>query len=502
MYRILTLLIIALTATACSLVRYQPYPRNQMDFPHRAETGRVSSAAKDWQDSNNDAQLIEPGQTFTLAEIDGPGRITHIWMTIGAFARFYPRECVIRMYWDGAKTPAVEAPLGDFFGVGHGLSQSFHSRYVANSSYGRAYNCYWPMPFRQSARITLTNDSPTHPIGLYWQVDYENRPVPKEVPYFHAQYRQENPPSPGKDYLLFEGKGKGHYVGTVLSVRMSQPGWFGEGDDRFFVDGATSPTLSGTGTEDYFNDAWAFRQFHNPLYGVSVWEGQDIGDRGTMYRWHEHSPVFFEESLKAVIEHKGNTFNEEGRLISPYTDKRPDFYSSVAYWYQMPPAKRFAAMPPCEERYPPYFTLEAEDLLPLKTMNPQKYALDSYQFYSGGEGLRINSAGEPQGEFEIPFQVETPGQYLVFLRVWPRSDSGVYHFGLNGVSKTGQRDFYATNGRFTDVKIGELETLKAGTNTIQAICVGANESAQARALFVDCLYLEPIRLQKRPEQAE
>ena len=183
-------------------------------------------------------------------------------------------------------------PLGDFFAAGHGMQVNVNSSRVSTSSFGRAYNSYWAMPFRKSARITLTNESSSESMGLYWYVEWEKRDIPEDVPYFYAQYRQENPVKPGSDYLIADIKGKGHYAGTVLSVRASHPGWFGEGDDRFYIDGDSIPTLHGTGTEDYFNDAWAFRVVNRPNYGVSIWEGMNAGSHITAYRWHVTDPVF------------------------------------------------------------------------------------------------------------------------------------------------------------------------------------------------------------------
>ena len=186
--------------------------------------------------------------------------------------------------------------------------------------------------------------------------------IPEDVPYFYAQYRQENPVKPGSDYLIADIKGKGHYAGTVLSVRASHPGWFGEGDDRFYIDGDTIPTLQGTGTEDYFNDAWAFRVVNRPNYGVSIWEGMNAGSHITAYRWHVTDPVFFEDSLRFTIEHKGNLFFENYTLAEAYTDRRPDFFSSVAFWYQQGEPNPFPELPPASERMPPFKLIQVDEI--------------------------------------------------------------------------------------------------------------------------------------------
>ena len=297
------------------------------------ETHRISST--DTTGGNGDAAYIKPGETIVLAEIDGPGAITHIWNTINA-EKYYSRMLILRFYWDGQETPTVEAPLGDFFGVGHGLNHPFQS-FVSNaSSEGRARNCYWFMPFKRSAKVTVTHEG-FEPVGaFYYYIDYRTyRSLPDDLLYFHACYRQATPNPKvnlgGKNldgktnYLLMETTGRGQYVGTVLSVQMNTKGWFGEGDDMFFVDGAEKPTMTGTGTEDYFNDAWGFREFSYPYHGVSLWEGYEKGHRGTAYKWHVFDPVAFTKSLRATIEH-GHA-----------NDRQDDFYS-VSFWYQTLPS--------------------------------------------------------------------------------------------------------------------------------------------------------------------
>jgi hypothetical protein len=192
------------------------------------------------------------------------------------------------------------------------------------------------MPFRKSAKVTLTNEATDYgKVSFYYYLDWEKLPeLPPEVLYFHARYRQAMPAQPG-DYTILETHGTGHYVGTVYSAQQVKTGWFGEGDDRFYIDGEQVPSLRGTGTEDYFNDAWGFRQFATPFYGVSLWEGVFPGDRVTAYRWHVTDPVRFRKSLKVAIEHKGSIFTDAGVQVAS-SDERPDWLSSVALWYQTP----------------------------------------------------------------------------------------------------------------------------------------------------------------------
>src|SRR6185295_4359471 len=169
----------------------------------------------------------------------------------------WPRLLRLRVYYDGSPVPSVDAPLGDFFAVGHGFERPVRSLMVRDSSEGRSRNSYWPMPFRKSCRITITNEGRRRVANLYYHVDWQKlEALPETTPYFHARYRQALPNSGGKPYEVLAVSGRGHYVGTVLSVVQAEAGWFGEGDDFFFVDGEAVPSIEGTGSEDYFNDAW------------------------------------------------------------------------------------------------------------------------------------------------------------------------------------------------------------------------------------------------------
>jgi hypothetical protein len=189
---------------------------------------------------------------------EGPGIVTHIWLTIAANEYGWPRLLRLRVYYDGSAEPSVDAPVGDFFGVGHGFERAVKSLMVRNSSEGRARNSYWPMPFRKPCRITITNEGRRRVSNVYYHVDWEkHKELPADTAYFHARYRQELPaPADGKPYAFLNVKGRGFYVGTVLSVVQAEAGWFGEGDEHFFVDGEKNASIEGTGSEDYFNDAW------------------------------------------------------------------------------------------------------------------------------------------------------------------------------------------------------------------------------------------------------
>ena len=252
------------------------------------------------------------------------------------------------MYWDDAKEPAVEAPIGDFFAAGFGRRSEIRSVPVQVEG-GDAYNCYWQMPFTKRALITVTNESHKNVRSFYYHIDYtEGDSIPEKTPYFCAQYRNEFPEKTGTDYLILDAEGQGHYVGTVMSVRSRSPFWFGEGDPKFYVDGEKKPTIQGTGTEDYFLMAWGLNEALFPYYGCTYMSSdfEDLGVEYCLYRWHIADPVWFTTSLRFEIEHKGwmsDDETESGKVEGHV--EREDDMATVAFWYQVGQPKRFAPIP-------------------------------------------------------------------------------------------------------------------------------------------------------------
>ncbi|MBC7330108.1 DUF2961 domain-containing protein [bacterium] len=454
---------------------------------------RASSADPNWENGNGDARYIAPKQTFTLAELKGPGIITHIWFTIWAEDKYFPRSLVLRIYWDDEKEPSVESPLGDFFAVGHGLLTNLNSIPVQISSEGRAYNCYWLMPFRKSAKITITNDSPDKAVGaLYYMIDWlKLKSLPPDIPYFHAQYRQEYPCQMGKDYLILKTVGKGFYVGTVLSVQMNQPGWFGEGDDRFYIDGEKIPSIQGTGTEDYFNDAWGFRPFNQPYHGVSIWEGFDIDDRGTAYRWHIQDPIPFKKSLMVTIEHKGAEFDFENNRYTSGFAERDDFFSSVAFWYQTGKAPRFAKIPPLEDRFVPHTYIEAESLLQTAKASPQDALQTQDGNWSGGKQIFFTPPSQ-DASLELRFFVPTDGLYVLKADITHSWDYGVYQAYLDDKPVGGAYDLYNPTVQTKRLKLGVIK-LTSGEHTLRFVCQGKSESSKGFFFGIDGIYLRKIK---------
>jgi hypothetical protein len=332
-------------------------------LPQAKDYVQKRSSSYDRSGGNADYREIAAGETLTLLDESGPALISHVWITMDADDPNHLKSLVLRMYWDGEAAPSVEAPVGDFFGLGLGdyfLYQSFPLAVGAD----KALNSFFPMPFQKHARITVTNESSQKVKYFYFNIDYRtySKPLPADLLYFHAQYRQANPgkgwttqwtrnedpltenaknPKGEGNYVWMEATGRGHFVGVTMSVLQNQDDWWGEGDDMFFIDGETTPSIIGTGSEDYFLGAWDFgtHAFSYGLFGAPVKGENRAGARWSVYRFHLDSPIPFSKSLRATIEH-GNA------------NHRSDDYFSVAYWYQTEPHGPFPELPSLSERLP------------------------------------------------------------------------------------------------------------------------------------------------------
>jgi hypothetical protein len=291
-------------------------------------------------------------ETITIAEIEGPGAIQHIWLTV--HPRHW-RQLVLRIYWDGEETPSVETPIGDFFCSGWCERANISSLPVAVNPAG-GFNSYWEMPFRKSARITVENlrPDPVEP-ALYYQVTYTLTEIPEDCAYFHAQWRRSNPLPYQTDHTLLDGvQGQGHYVGTYLAWGVNNNGWWGEGEIKFFMDGDGQwPTICGTGTEDYFGGAWNFEHpqgqygtFSTPYLGLPQVIKPDglyrAQQRFGMYRWHVMDPIRFQSDLKVTIQALGWRTRLEGKMR--YLPLQDDI-ASTAFWYQREPHAPFPELP-------------------------------------------------------------------------------------------------------------------------------------------------------------
>lgn len=457
--------------------------------PARFRSERASSANPDLS-KNGDARGIDPGATLVIADLEGPGIITHIWNTLGTADPLAGRNLVLRCYWDDHDQPSVQAPLGDFFGVGHGAEADFASLPVAVSSFGRARSCYWPMPFRKRARVTVTNESALRVDSFYWYVDWQrHESLADDVPYFHAEYRQAMPAEPG-DYTILEARGRGHYVGTVYSAHQVKLGWFGEGDDRFYIDGEEYPSLSGTGTEDYFGDAWGFRQFATPHFGVSLWEGYFPGDRVTAYRWHLADPVAFRESLRVTIEHRGSIFTDLGVEQGSFVE-RPDWLSSVAYWYQTPVAGCTFTLPPAADRLAPYRVFSPEQL----TIR----AKPALGLVKQAEGV-VYIPGRDDAQIEIDFEVEEKGRYQINATLLHSVFGGVYQPLLDGKPIGEPLDLCQQGFDPLWVRL-DLHDLRPGTHTISFEGRGTSPQLRSKAPRMHAFGLRALVLLRLEDMA-
>lgn len=431
---------------------------------------RASSSNPDWANSNVDYRFIKPGEVLTLADLKGPGTVHRIWMTVLPSEPGYPRLLTLRIYWDGEKEPSVECPIGDFFGVGHGMDVAMDSLPVRDSAEGRARSCVWAMPFRKSARITVTNEGTHATWGFYYNIDAEQGPVPRDAPYFHASYRQAFPCSPG-NYTIAEITGRGHYVGTVLSVRSLSEGWFGEGDESMYVDGEKAPSIRGTGLEDYFGEAWALRKTNGAYNGCSVWEGGYPGARYTCFRWHVPDPVRFTKGLKVEFEHKGVGIGPDGKGSNNV--ERPDEYSSVAFWYQTGKHAPYPPLPSGMDRLPfDYRKLIEVESLALAQPTSGTTEIQSIPGLHGDRQLEWSNA-EPAGELKLPFTLEKAGPNQLMILGTHRWDGGTLQAFIDGIPLGNPISFLSGEYLMNREMPLPLLTLHAGRHVLSLRCVSA-----------------------------
>jgi hypothetical protein len=458
--------------------------------------------------SNDDSKRIMPGETLVMANLQGPGMVTHIWVTVADNEFAWPRLLRLRVYYDGKKTPSVDAPLGDFFGVGHGYEADVNSIMVRDSSFGRARNSYWPMPFHKSCKITVTNEGNRYVRNCYYHVDWRKyQSLPDDIGYFHAYYRQERPAAPGRNYAFLATRGKGHYVGTVLSVIQSQISWFGEGDDLFYVDGATHPQICGTGTEDYFNDAWDLRLASGPWTGTPVADGELVGARLTGFRWHVPDPIPFTDSIWAGIEHYGWTANPDGSVRSGF-EERPDYFSSVALWYQEGVNEGLPEPPYGEARLPlgNAEQIAVEDSLKdvstvmgiASVQRGVDWGKDLLFFNARGKGARIN----------IPINIPESGRYEMVIEVAQAPNYGDYEAFVDGKPTNVDTRKPATSeipfpglpvfhNYLPEIYVAVVRPLgwfdmTRGRHTISLLCVGKDERSAGFDVGVNDVVLEKL----------
>lgn len=502
-------MLVELAMAALSAVFLQPL--DHLTRPGPGVSARISSASPD-PNSNRDNRWIKPGETYTMAEINGAGVIRHIWMTFAESGPSWlskdgsadPSELVLRMYWDDGEHPAVESPVGDFFACGFGRRAEVNSTpVVVGGAGGDSYNCFWPMPFFKSARITITNESERPFAAFYYQIDYTKETPPRDAAYFCAQYRQEFPTKLGRDYLIadIEAPGGGHYVGTVMSVRSRSPEWFGEGDEKFYIDGEEAPSIWGTGTEDYFLNAWGMEKACYPMFGVTQLDGwlADLGHKGTMYRWHLDDPVRFTKSLRFTIEHAGWMSADETTTgkVEGFVEREDDF-ATVAFWYQRGQPKRFTELPSAKERKLPSIdtVIEGATLLKGAKAVNATLSLQGGQPWTGQGQLFINAATS-KASVEIRFTTPDTSGKRVVIPITHSYDFGSYRISLDGDVIVEEMDFYSPTIELREIDLGD-RILSAGEHVLKLECVGKNPASKGWKLGVDCVRLRERWNKKRP----
>jgi hypothetical protein len=300
---------------------------------------------------------LAAGQTLRLCELEGRGRIVRLWLTLPVLGRGpVLKDTILRMYWDGESAPSVEVPLGDFFGAAFGKPVHIVSDRVL--IVGGGYLSRFEMPFNEKAILEISNDGRGAVRNLFFQIGYYEEPTrPEREPTLHAQFRRENPTTPGQAFSLLEARGKGWFAGMKMDIEnrawwlkpplrdIPLPRGFGlgvlEGWETIIVDNESASAITGTGTEDYFSGGFYFKQapFSTSTFGCT--KRSFLLGRVSAYRFHVDDPIYFSRSIDVTMDH--------GLRNSMAGD-----YSSVAYWYQDEPHAPFPALPDARGRRPTF----------------------------------------------------------------------------------------------------------------------------------------------------
>ncbi|MGL4944519.1 MAG: glycoside hydrolase family 172 protein [Thermoguttaceae bacterium] len=518
MKRIVQLAVLFVAAVGQTVFAQTPMTATPLGHLTQLQTGKSmrSSSANPNRSSNADQRNIPAGQKLVLADIKGAGTIRHMWITfpdprpdwLGKDGKADHSELVLRMFWDGAEQPAVEAPFGDFFAAGFGQRAAINSMPIQVEG-GDAYNSFWIMPFHKSARIEVENQGEKMSGSFYFQIDYVlEESLPPKTPYFCAQYRQEFPTKSGRDYLILDAEGAGHYVGTVLSGRARSPEWFGEGDEKFYVDGDTRPTIQGTGTEDYALNAWGMGTGTYPYFGVSILEGEwgMVGWKTTIYRWHIVEPIRFTKSLRFEIEDTGwITEDELEEGANRGHVERNDDFASVAFWYQVGQPKRFTVLPSAKERKLPNLDviIEGNAMLPtLRTNAQNKASLQKGYDWTGDGQIFFRPGADPMiDSFEVDFNIDKEEYRQLTLRTTTASDYGIYQITFDGKVVCDRVDFYSEEIGTKELNLGS-QKLSLGKHILGFECLGQRSASSGTNFGLDSVRLRERWNVKRKAPAD
>ena len=279
---------------------------------------------------------IARGEKVVLADIVGPGRVRHIWMTFMAAPPEEMRAVMLEVFYDGRAEPSISVPCLDFFGLPHG--RMVHCVTALTSvQEGRGLNAYFPIPFAKHMRVELTNAG-TRAINFYYQIDYTLEPLAADAGYLHVSFRRENPTVLKRDFTIAEGfKGPGRFLGCVVGVRVLPDDmiWYGEGEFKFFRDGDRDhPTICGTGLEDYVGSAWGMGAHTTPTQGAPLIVAPPALEGAVMppkpdfvgfYRWHLPDPMVFATEMRATIQQIGALMVPKGaeHLVAEWGKRYP-----------------------------------------------------------------------------------------------------------------------------------------------------------------------------------
>ena len=443
----------------------------------------------DRKHQNGDMLHLSAGETVTLLSHEGAGCVHRFWVTID------PREdvailsqVILRMYWDGDENPSVECPIGAFFGVGFGEQKDYTSLPLNENSGG--YNCYWPMPFHRAARWTLTNGSDKRLDNFYYNIDYTALgSLPEATRHFHAQFRRENPTTPGRNYTILDTAGEGHYVGTALFMAGRGALYFLEGNEMVYIDGAAKPSIEGTGTEDYFCSGWYFDRgtYSAPYHGVVIKDEKRA--RVSAYRWHVEDAIPFTKSIRFTIEHgTGNSTSAD--------------YSSVAYYYLAGPSPAPHPLP--RDLLPSSLSpvaalnipgaIEAEGLVATaKATDGGFWAQDMGQWEYGegwsGRGALFWYVDKAGPELTLQVPGAAGGEREVVARVVTSPGFGTVQFSLGGRPLGNSVDLYSPAMAPREVSLGRA-TFTSGANDVIIRVVGKNPESLGFNVGIDAFLLK------------
>jgi hypothetical protein len=504
----------AIGLLAMTVVCESSRAQNLGDLLHLQDYTAHRASSTDPSGGNMDMRRVDAGQTLTLADLKGPGVINHIWFTFSYPSRTALRKMVLRIWFDDMAEPCVDAPLGDFFGLGHAQVYAYASQPLAVGTHA-GLNCYWLMPFATKARLAIANEGAQDCVALYYQIDYRKleKPLSDDL-HFFAAYRQAFPCEVKKPYVILEtASGPGHFVGCNLSIEQQDDSWWGEGDVRMYVDGQKEPSIAGTGSEDDFGGAWCYtHEFSYPQFGAPLrgrfnaqgvlerctpdLRGKDLnqwrwpeawkpGDLWNVYRYHVADPVPFRKSILVNIEHgwQGN--------------ERRDWYSSVGYWYQKGDPTSRATLPPMKDRIPRHRRphdygdgrWEAEDLVDAAKATSGTVLEGGMEFWGDmfSHQYALQWDAQKTGDtLTLPFTVAKSGRYRVTARPARIEPGGTFRLGIDDNLAGEPVNLYQPPpfpGLF-DTLLPETQ-LSAGTHSLKIESLDPDKQSKGRRLLLD-----------------